>query len=64
MRQDRHYQGIRGEIMFVSSPTDSSSSNSEGLGKPCPFFLPVTVQCGHRGEHKDMAETSFQYNLD
>lgn len=36
MRQDRHYQGIRGEIMLVSSPTDNNSYSQSSTGQGSP----------------------------
>lgn len=42
MRQDRHYQGIRGEIMLVSSPTDNNSSSQGSAGRAAP-----TPSCLH-----------------
>lgn len=65
MQRDRHYQGIRGKIMPVSSRTDNSSRSSEGWGEPpIPllffFSLPATVPSGHRGKNKDMVENSVQ----
>lgn len=63
MQQDRHYQGIRGKVVLVSSRTDnSSSSSSEGRGEPYTLFfsLPATMPSGHRGENKDMVEISVQ----
>lgn len=40
MQQDRHYQGIRREIMLVSSLTDNNSSSQTEVGTGVPLPLP------------------------